>query len=107
MTWIMAFTLTQVIEITVGMLFWKDEKVSSIRKIATLFGASLITHPMVWFVFPEIRDEGGYSHGEYFLWPSPMPMVLKHCIIMPFALNVRFCSPCLPTHAVFNGCFFV
>ena len=67
MTWIMAFTLTQVIEITVGMLFWKDEKVSSIRKIATLFGASLITHPMVWFVFPEIRDEGGYSYGEYLL----------------------------------------
>ena len=63
----MAFTLTQVIEITVGMLLWKDEKVSSIRKIATLFGASLITHPMVWFVFPEIRDEGGYSYGEYLL----------------------------------------
>lgn len=67
MTWIMAFTLTQVIEITVGMLFWKDKEVSSARKICILFGASLITHPMVWFIFPQIRDEGGFSYGEY-LW---------------------------------------
>ena len=67
MTWIMAFTLTQVIEITVGMLFWRDDKVSSPKKVAILFGASLITHPMVWFIFPQIRDEGGYSYGEYLL----------------------------------------
>ena len=67
MTWIMAFTLTQVIEITVGMLFWRDKEVSSLRKISILFGASLITHPMVWFVFPQIRDEGGFSYGEYLL----------------------------------------
>ncbi len=67
MTWIMAFILTQVIEITAGMLFWRDDEVSSLRKIATLFGASLITHPMVWFIFPQIRDEAGMSYGEYLL----------------------------------------
>lgn len=67
MTWIMAFTLTQVIEITAGLLFWKDREVSVFRKIGILFGASLITHPMVWFIFPQIREEGGYSYGEYLL----------------------------------------
>ena len=67
MTWIMAFSLTQVIEVTVGLLFWTDTKVSMLRKISILFGASLITHPMVWFIFPQIRDEGGFSYGEYLL----------------------------------------
>jgi len=56
-----------VIEISVGMIFWRDTAISSLRKISIVFGASLITHPMVWFVFPQIRDEGGFSYGEYLL----------------------------------------
>ena len=57
MTWIMAFSLTQVLEITAALIFWTDKKVSWLRKVSIVFGASLITHPMVWFVFPQIRDE--------------------------------------------------
>lgn len=67
MTWIMAFSLTQVLEITVGMLVWRDKEVSPFRKIRIVFCASLLTHPMVWFIFPQIRDEGGFSYGQYIL----------------------------------------
>ena len=67
MNWIMAFSITQVVEITVGSLFWKDEDISTKRKCLTIFGASLITHPMVWFVFPNIQHEGGFSYEEYLL----------------------------------------
>ena len=67
MTWIVAFTLTQMIEITVGLLLWRDQKVSLIRKIGILFGASLLTHPLVWFVFPDMSAEWGLSYTEYLL----------------------------------------
>ena len=67
MNWITAFILTQVIEITVGNLFWREPEVSKKRKILTIFVASLITHPMVWFVFSDIRHDGGFSYNEYLL----------------------------------------
>ena len=65
MTWIMAFTLTQVLEIIAGSLIWREKTVSWFRKVCIIFGASLITHPMVWFVFPSIRHDAGLSYGEY------------------------------------------
>ena len=65
MNWITAFTITQVLEISVGNIFWKDTNVSRAKKILILFGASLITHPMVWFVFSDIRNDGGFSYYEY------------------------------------------
>ena len=67
MTWIMAFLLTQVIEISVGSLVWRDAEVKWFRKAYIIFGASLITHPMVWFVFPKIQVDGGFDYEEYLL----------------------------------------
>jgi len=63
----MAFLLTQVIEISAASLVWRDPKVKWFRKACIVFGASLITHPMVWFVFPKIRSAGGFSYEEYLL----------------------------------------
>ena len=67
MNWITAFTITQIIEITIGCFIWKDEKISLYKRILTIFGASLITHPMVWFVFSDIRRDGNFSYAEYLL----------------------------------------
>ena len=63
----MAFLLTQVIEISVGCVVWRDPKVQMLRKICIIFGASLITHPIVWFVFPKIQVAGGFTYEEYLL----------------------------------------
>ena len=66
MNWITAFILTQVIEITVGNLFWRDPEVSETEDFHHICGI-LITHPMVWFVFSDIRHDGGFSYNEYLL----------------------------------------
>lgn len=94
MTWPIAFLLTQLIEITVGTLIWKDYP----KKKACLyiFLASCLTHPIVWFVMPVFADRFGwsyplflffaelYAYGVEYLWyrylKAKRPLLLS-CIV--------------------------
>ena len=51
--WLIAFAITQAVEVPIYGLGATE------RKWGVAFGASLITHPIVWFVFPR------YFPGSY------------------------------------------
>jgi hypothetical protein len=51
--WLIAFAVTQAVEVPIYGLGATE------RKWGVAFGASLITHPIVWFVFPR------YFPGSY------------------------------------------
>ena len=91
MTWPIAFLLTQVIEIAIALAIWKD---APRRKVIFLvFLASAITHPIVWFVLPDLAREHqwnyityvavaeGYAYGVEILWymamKVPRPVVIS------------------------------
>lgn len=61
MTWLSAFVLTQIIEISVGLLIWRAD-VSRRKVIVSVFLASSMTHPIVWFVMPRLAQEYGWSY---------------------------------------------
>jgi hypothetical protein len=49
MTWLTYFLFTQIIEIPIYGYALRG-------RVAVAFGASAITHPIVWFVFPRLID---------------------------------------------------
>jgi hypothetical protein len=54
--WLAAFAFTQAVE--VPLYTWALRR----RRVAALwaFGASALTHPVVWFVMPQLSWPGGY-----------------------------------------------
>jgi len=62
--WLVAFMFTQVLECPIYAVSLGQEPRSRFRRLAIAFGASTLTHPVVWFVFPmlwrEIHRPGGY-----------------------------------------------
>ena len=50
--WLAAFTITQLIEIPVYFYAFHELNFSKLKRISVAFGASAITHPIVWFMFP-------------------------------------------------------
>ena len=102
MTWIVAFSLTQMIEITVGLLIWRKEKGSLSRKIGILFGASALTHPLVWFVFPKMSAEWGLTYPEYLL----MAEAYAYCVEAFYYFSLRISRPILLS-TVTNSCSFL
>jgi hypothetical protein len=59
--WLVAFAFTQVVEVPLWV-FVLGRQASPKRSLATraliAFGASALTHPIVWFVFPRIVPFG-------------------------------------------------
>ena len=56
-----SFLLTQLIEITVGALIWKNYSMNKAYRY--IFLASCLTHPNVWFVMPIFTDRFGCSYS--------------------------------------------
>lgn len=58
--WFLAFLFTQAVEVPVYALaarrFWPARATTPWR-VAIAFGASALTHPFVWFVFPRLVDD--------------------------------------------------
>jgi len=54
--WLVAFLFTQAVEVPIYARALGPTGRSLRRRIALAFGASAITHPFVWFVFPRIVD---------------------------------------------------
>ena len=54
MSWWTAFVLTQAIEIPIYLLGMRRSAIHPAWRLAAAFGASALTHPVVWFVFPEL-----------------------------------------------------
>jgi hypothetical protein len=50
--WLGAFAFTQLIEVPVYSYALRDLNFSRLKRISIAFGASALTHPIVWFVIP-------------------------------------------------------
>jgi hypothetical protein len=53
-SWALAFLLTQIIEIPI---YLRAQRSTAPRALFVAFGASAITHPFVWFVFPDLLED--------------------------------------------------
>jgi hypothetical protein len=66
MSWLGAFLFTQVVEIPIYLwgLYRARLELGWAARLAVAFGASALTHPIVWFVFPRLwrtlEQPGGY-----------------------------------------------
>jgi hypothetical protein len=52
--WARAFALTVAVELAVAPLLLRPGEASLARRLATVFVAQLASHPVVWFVLPEL-----------------------------------------------------
>jgi len=52
--WLQAFVLTQLVECPIAAACFAGQEPRRSRRYALCFFASLATHPLVWFVFPEL-----------------------------------------------------
>jgi hypothetical protein len=52
--WLKAFVLTQVVEIPIAQAFFRAHEPRRWRRLWLCGIATLATHPLVWFVFPEL-----------------------------------------------------
>jgi hypothetical protein len=52
LAWLEAFTITQLVEVPVYFYALHELKFSKLKRTLIAFGASAITHPVAWFVFP-------------------------------------------------------
>ena len=60
MSWWAAFALTQGIEIPIYLLGTRQAGLSWGWRLAVAFGASALTHPIVWFVLKALEDPLGF-----------------------------------------------
>ena len=51
--WLAAFFVTQLVEVPI---YVRAQDGRLLRRLAIAFGASLLTHPIVWFVVPRLFD---------------------------------------------------
>ena len=57
--WLAAFFFTQFVEVPI-YLFAKPQPRGWLRRFGVAFGASAVTHPIVWFVIPTFFMGGSY-----------------------------------------------
>ena len=65
MTWITAFALTQLLEISSGLLIWKNAPLH--RRVLGIFYASALTHLCVWFLFYPLYAQKHCSYVTYLI----------------------------------------
>ncbi len=54
LAWLSAFVFTQVVECPLYLVAMRGSKRPVRSRLMIAFGASLITHPIVWFVIPDL-----------------------------------------------------
>jgi hypothetical protein len=62
MDWLVAFAFTQAFEIPIysWVMRRQDVELSGLGRLLVAFGASALTHPVVWFVLPRLQPSLGY-----------------------------------------------
>ena len=100
MSWLTAFLLTQLIEISAGIFLWKE---LPRRKIVLyVFLASCMTHPIVWFVFPKFAEEYGWSYPLLLLFAEAYAYLIEYSWYRYLGAKNPFSLSC-----VLNSCSFL
>lgn len=90
--WLKAFILTQLIEMPVYVMAlqrWGKCPRTPPKNFLIAFGASLVTHPFVWFVFPQTLMPIGY--GVYFIVAESFAVVVEAIYLKKFGLSSPWC----------------
>jgi hypothetical protein len=69
--WLVAFALTVAIEAPVVLALTRGSTLGAPRRLAFVVFAQLVTHPLVWFVFPAIpglRGTTALALSEAWAW---------------------------------------
>jgi hypothetical protein len=59
--WAAAFFVTQVVEVPIYLRAQRASDASALVRLAVAFGASALTHPIVWFVVPRMWSGHSYA----------------------------------------------
>lgn len=97
--WLQAFAATAIIEIPIVVALTRGTEPSAPRRAALAFFAQLVTHPLVWFVFPAIVGlRGGTATMLSELWAWGVEAAF-------YALTLRGISPtrAVAVSALANG----
>jgi hypothetical protein len=82
--WLDAFAFTQIVEVPVYVLAirhaqragWSERPRELESQVLLAFGASAITHPMVWYLIPRVVDP--YRHyGEYVAFAESFAVLVE------------------------------
>lgn len=85
MTWWTAFLLTQAIEMPVYALAMRGTPLSWAWRASVAFGASALTHPVVWFVLPGLF-EPSLGWWGYVLVAETFAVVAEALYLRAFAI---------------------
>jgi hypothetical protein len=83
MTWPIAFALTQLLEMPVYWWGTRNSDLSPGMRLAVGFGASALTHPFVWFVFPVLMV---YSYGLFFVVAESFAFIAEALYLRAFGV---------------------
>ena len=99
--WLTAFIKTQVIEVSLGLstLYMLQVRSSSTSRFPTrylfitLFMASALTHPPLWFVLPSLRKAWGLSYQDYVLYGEIAVCLIEGLWYMLMLPDTRLGTP--------------
>lgn len=90
MRWAVAFAFTQLVEVPVYLAAMRRQRFDARRAVrfCAAFGASALTHPIVWFVFPRLLSRQGY--WTLFAAAEAFAVVAEGCYLGLFGLRRAF-----------------
>ena len=87
-TWLLAFLLTQLIEVSTALLVIKKE--SKVRLALLVFTASSITHPILWFVIHKLCMEQELSHTMFLILGESYVVLIESMLYYIFKMEKPF-----------------
>ena len=83
----MAFTFTQLIEVPVYFYALHELDLSKLKRISIAFGASAITHPIVWFIIPVLLPS---SYLAMVVVAETFAVIVEAVYLCAFGLRMCF-----------------
>ena len=82
--WLIAFTVTQLVEVPLYWIALRRSVDERWKRFAVAFGASLLTHPVVWFAFPRMITE---TYWGMVLAAEAFAIVVEYLVLSGFGVR--------------------
>ena len=97
--WAVAFALTEIVEVPIVLLLTRGAP--AWRRALTAFFATLATHPIVWFVLPELGLGEGARLFASEAWAIGAEGVFYRIFLPPFTWRGALCTSVVANLASF------
>ncbi len=97
-SWLVAFGLTLSFEVPLVVWLLADTSLPMRRRVATAVFANLLTHPLVWFFFPQLplsyapqlamSELWAFAGEALFYWTFASPITLGRASLTSLAANM-------------------